>query len=202
MKRTIISSIIGLGISATLLHGQGSISFNTYLVNSIGVLTTYGNGPLAGTGIGNSFTGELLWSLTNPNDTATTAATATASLNPLMKPGSDGGGSGGIGIYGGPPKGFAYAGYIVGSNLDLIASQVSPDAIVYCEVIAFDGAGWNSATTTFQGHSASFSVQVSSSPNPNQLINMMPFQVYSVPEPSMLAFGGSGLAALLFFRRK
>jgi hypothetical protein len=197
MKKSVILTILGLSAAAVSSYGQGSVAFNTYVAQAgYGILTTYGAGPLIGTGIDNTFHGILMWSTTNPGDAATTALTAANPLNPLLQSGS-----GGTGNF----LGGAQAGYITGSNLNLTSGQVAAGGTIYCEVVAFNGSAWNTGGT-YQGHSASFAVVVASGttlPDGNQLNNMAPFSVFqTIPEPTTMALGGLGLASLLLFRRK
>jgi hypothetical protein len=102
--------------------------------------------------------------------------------------------------------GGATPGYIEGPDLDLTAGQLSGATTIYAEIIAFNGTAWNTGST-YQGHSASFAVPVATGlnlPSGDQLDAMAPFNVYlvAVPEPTTMALGGLGLAALLVARRK
>jgi len=197
MKKSVILAILGLSAVAVTSYGQGSVAFNTYTaLGGTGILATFGNGPSIGTGIGSTFTGELLWSLTNPGDAASTALTANNALNPAWNVGV-------TGTFASPAT--VAVGYIVANNLNLTALQLSGATTIFCEVAAFNGTGYG-VGSTYQGHSASFSValaQGTTLPSGDQLDNMAPFAVFqTVPEPTTLALGGLGLAALLVARRK
>jgi hypothetical protein len=193
MKKSVILSILGLAMATVSSYGQGSIAFNTYLANgTAGIYTSYGNGPLAGTGLDSSFTGVLLWATTNPNDAATTALTANSPLNAIWNVG--------------PSQTFdsngATAGYLEAtSNLNIGAAV---GQALFFEVAAYNGASYGAGT--FAGHSASFAatlVQGATPPTADQIDAMAPFQVFqTVPEPTTMALGGLGLAALLVARRK
>jgi len=201
MKKTIILTILGLGVATVASYGQGSIAFDTYDAQAtVGIFTAYGNGPSIGTGIGSTFHGELLWSTTNPNDAASTAGTASNPLNPIWNVGGTAGSVGGNGTF---ATGSATAGYVTGINLDITAAV---GQALFFEVVAFNGTAWGSGTTTYQGHSASFAgtlVTGITSPSADQLDNMAPFMVFqTIPEPTTMALGGLGLAALMLFRRK
>jgi hypothetical protein len=189
MKKSIILSIIGLTVATTVSHA-GSIPFDTYTANyGSGIITTYGDGPLVGQGINNSFTGVLLFSV-NPIVEAATTSLVSASnpLNPNWSVGS----TGTFDMYADP-------GYITAPNFNYPGSQTS----LYFEVAAFSGPSYN--TSSVRGHSASFTANLvfgTTLPTPDQLDNMQPFQVFGAPEPTTLALGGLGLASLFHFRRK
>jgi hypothetical protein len=199
MKKTIILSILGLTAAAVSSYGQGSIAFDTYTAqNSVGIITTYGNGGQAGTGIGSTFTGELLWSSVNIPDVATTASVAQGTA---LTPGWNVG----VTYNFATPNGVIANGYITSPNNLNIASAVGTS--LYFEVVAFTGASY--ASTGFSGHSATFTGSLAVTPtlpSGNQLNNLQPFSVYTVvpsPEPTTLALAGlGGLASLVALRRK
>jgi hypothetical protein len=195
MKRTTLLSIIGFGAASILVHGQGSIAFNTYLANnSNGIEVTYGEGwmgPPIGTPVDNTFTGELLYSVTPIIESATTQGLQFGPLNPGWTVGS-------VGTF---ATMGATNGYIAAPNLNISANV---GQTLYFEVVAFQGPAYGSPGC-FQGHSASFTATLvtgTTLPYPNQLNNLQPFQVWGpVPEPTNLALGGLGLAALFLLRR-
>jgi len=188
-------SIMGLGVAATLVHGQGSIAFDTYTANDgAGIQVTYGvgwMGPPIGTPIGNTFTGELLYSATPIDEPASSIVSAFSPLNPGWTVGA-------VGTFAtaGPPNG-----YIVAPNLNIHANI---GQTLYFEVAAFNGASWG--ISPWEGHSASFQATLVTGvtqPSADQLDNLQPFQVFGpVPEPTTLAVGSLSLAALLLFHRK
>lgn len=189
MKKSVILAIAGFSLTITLAKADGNMSFNTYLANnSTGIEVTYDQGPLAGQGIDNTFTGVLLYSENPIFETATTAATVWQPLNSGWSVASTG-----------TFDLNCPAGYIDGPYFHYTGS----DTTLYFEIAAFNGLSWDSSF--WRGHSASFTaalVTTINPPNPNQLNNMQPFQVFGpVPEPATLAFDGLGLAALCLFRR-
>jgi hypothetical protein len=188
MKKTVILAILGLTAEVVSSYGQGSIAFNTYLANgSSGIVTTFGGVPL-----NNSFTGELLFSTTAINDSATTALTVNNPLTAgwtVVSTGQFDTASTGPGFIQGPN--FNYTG----------AAGAGP---FYFEVVAFNGASYGASSV--QGHSADFTATLVTGltlPNADQMDNLVPFSVFTaVPEPTTMALGGLGLAALLVARRK
>jgi hypothetical protein len=202
MKRSIIISIMGLGVAVTLVHGQGSIAFNTYLANDeTGIQVTYGvgwMGPPIGTPIGNTFTGELLYSATPIDEPASSIFSAFSPLTPGWIVGP-------VGTFAEvyPTGATVPNGYIVAPNLDIYANL---GQTLYFEVAAFNGTSWGAGSSSWEGHSASFQATLVTGltlPSPDQLDNLQPFQVFGpVPEPATLALGSLSLAALFLFRCK
>jgi len=193
MKKSVILAILGLSVAAVSSYGQGSIAFDTYNADSLnGIQTLFGNGPSVGTGIGSTFTGELLFSTTSISDVATTAGTAS---NPLTAGWT-------VASTGTFATGAATAGYIQGPNF--VFAGPGGAGPFYFEVVAFNGASYGAST--YQGHSATFQATLVTGltlPNADQLDNLQPFAVFqTVPEPTTMALGGLGLAALLVARRK
>jgi hypothetical protein len=199
MKRNIVLAVAGLLITTGSVYGSGSIAFNTYLSNnSSGIEVTYANGPQVGQGIGNAFTGQLLYSFTPITDSATSGL-----FTPPLTPGWTVGSTGTFGTGGVP------AGYVAGPNLNLSAYTSGP---VYFEIVAFNGSSYN--TSILRGHSASFYQDMATGTTipwpadgnwwPSQGNGsgiVAPFAIY-IPEPTTTALGGLGLASLLLFRRK
>jgi hypothetical protein len=192
MKKSVILGIMGLAVATVSSYGQGSIAFDTYDAQAgAGIITTFGNGPSVGSPIGTSFTGELLYSVAPITDAATTAGTAGAPLN--------GGWSVGSTAFFATPSNIQ-PGYIQGPNFTF----GGVGSTLYFEIVAFNGATYGSST--YSGHSASFTATLvtgTTLPNADQLDNLAAFSVFqAVPEPTTMALGGLGLAALLVARRK
>jgi hypothetical protein len=198
MKKLVILSIIGLSLATTVSSYGGSIPFDTYVANyDNGIITTYGYDSLKGQGINNTFTGVLLYSATPINETATSYSDLYAPLNPGWSVGSTG------------TFNFHYstgavipAGYIAAPNFNYGGTETT----LYFEVAAFNGPSYN--TSQIRGHSASFTADLvfgTTLPDPNQLNNLQPFQVFlliDIPEPTTFVLGSLGLGVLFLFRRK
>lgn len=195
MKKSLVLSMLGLSIAAVSSYGQGSIAFDTYSANGgAGIITTAGNGPLSGQGLDSTFTGELLYSVTQINDVATTAGTASAPLTAGWQVASsalfdtgNAAGPGGIG-------------YVTGPNFNFTGTGTT----LYFEIAAFNGASYGAGT--YAGHSATFQATLVTGltlPNADQLDALQPFQVFTaVPEPTTLALGALGGLGLMLFRRR
>ncbi len=196
MKKSVILTILGLGIATVASYGQGSMAFNTYSAKGgSGILTTYGNGPLIGTALPSSFIGELLFSTTQITDSATTAATANDPLTAGWTVASSANFA---------TPGNISPGYVSGPNFNYTGTAGAGP--FWFEVVAYDGASYGAGT--YAGHSASFQATLvtgTTLPNADQIDNLTPFSVYQVsviPEPTTMALGGLGLAALMLVRRK
>jgi hypothetical protein len=74
------------------------------------------------------------------------------------------------------------------------------------QISAYNGTGYGSPTTTFQGKSQLFGEQslalVGSTTPAGYFTTLTPFAVSPVPEPSTLALLGLGTGVLLFLRRR
>ena len=190
MKQAIILSIAGLTISSTLSYGGGTIPFDTYEADNFnGIITTYGDGPKVGLGLDNTFTGVLLFSV-NPIVEAATTSPASASnpLDPAWSVASTGTFAGSI------PDGF-----ILAPNFNYSGSQTT----LYFEVAAYDGSSYD--TSLVRGHSAAFTANLVSGvtlPTADQLDNMQPFQVFSIPEPMAIYLLGFALSLCCFARNR
>jgi hypothetical protein len=205
MKKSVILSILGLTMGAVASYGQGAIAFDTYdAAGGTGILTTYGatgNGGVAGTGINSTFTGELIWSTSNPSEAATSSsASASLPLNLVFNTPGNGGATGGTGTYN---TSGVLPGFVHGSNLNITAAVGTS---LFFEVVAFNGPTYG-ANGFWSGHSASFAASLvtgTTLPSADQIDSLAPFNVYfvAVPEPTTMALGGLGLAALLVARRK
>lgn len=199
MKKTIISSILGLTVAATVTtsQAQGFIRFSSYIANgNVGATT-----DVAGTLVGNTYFAGLYYAFGNNvsdsnagDPTGIPGSSFTLSLDPLAKQ-----------QY---AVGSATAGYFDGGIVSIPGYVSGP---VSFEVTAWTGGtSYGDPLNTFRGRTGVFTVgslATGASPAGNfgdgvGSTPMANFTVISVvPEPSTLALVGLGTGALLFFRR-
>jgi len=196
MKKSIVLAILGTAVvGLTASYGQGTITFSNY--GSSSALITYANSnvPLgkAGLLVGSEFSAELAYY------NGTTANSALLSLVPGsitsigFAPGSypavDGQASYGAGVFEGP------------GTLGLTSTTTGE--VVTVEVFAFNNGSLGAAT--IYGNSGLFNVTLGGGLTfPAKIVGTpgASFTVAGVPEPTTMALGGLGLAALMLFRRK
>jgi len=204
MKKTIVMAVLGLAAGVATTFGQGAVTFDSY-ASSIAV--TYGSdqGANAGNGIADPFTAGLVYSLSSVVDPASSVGNTAllgSWLTANQMPNST------VPANGALSASFYGGGYFTGSanSADFVIPSYSGSANVYFEVIAYNGSSY--ATSTIRGHSAAFGIALATGANAPVDIAFGPspgvgFSVFNaVPEPTTMALGGLGLAALLVARRK
>lgn len=204
MKKIVL---IVAGICASLsAFSQGYVNFSS--ITSSGV-----NAPVTNivTGLrvptGNTFLAQLYYGAANVTDDSTLVAAVNGTAGPLA--------NGGV-------SGFSSPGYIVNSlGRVLDPAIVAAGATGTFQVRAWQatlGATWEQAMVNYFGGSATYDgmvagkssliqVKVNNSLNtppdlPANLAGLRGFNLVPVPEPSVIALGALGLAALLYRRRK
>lgn len=214
MKRTILLGIVGVAAAvATSAYGQGAIQLSNYINSStVGnnpVMFGPGSGGTVGTAIG---TGSWTVGFYIAPGTVSAGADATAgsgtdwgnavptSLNALFALAS------GLGSTAGVADGqvFNVPGTYASPNVYVAGN---PGGTFTLMMVAYNGA--NYANSTIRGHSQAFQIVTSvgtAFPNHTGTAEAdggwQVSLVSVIPEPTTMALGGLGLAALMLFRRK
>lgn len=194
MKKTLVATIIGLGVVASTF-AQGRIVLDTYSTSPYPQIT-YGagsGGPL-NTPVNTAWTVGLYYAVGNivgsiapdpsgvalPSDLgALTLATGVGSTAPIVATGW----------------------FTTTSPFSVPGTSADVSQAVTVMVVAYNGASY--ASSLVRGHSQAFSITtdvLGSGTSVGSLMNS--FQVLPVPEPSTFALAGLGLASLLIFRRR
>jgi hypothetical protein len=200
MKKSIVLAILGIAAAAgTTAYGQGTVVFKNYFASTSPTINFNATGvtPASkeGLALGSSLSAELLWfnGLTaNPAALSVVAG----SLTPFGSgPTADGDIAG-------------FAGLFIGSVVTL-PGYVSGLATFQVDVFGTEGAN------SYAGSSALFTMTPATGASPPPGFNQVQVGVGSiqynpgsysvidsVPEPTTMALGGLGLAAMMFIRRK
>lgn len=165
-------------IASAYAYGQGTINFDTSNTYPEGWAKTDNTGPTPNILLNNAFTGQIYGS-----------ATLTGSYVPIGSPVN----------FGGTPYDSTYDGFIVGAGtVTITGAQGGSD--YYVKLYATGGAG-------YEGYSEALKLQLGG-PNPTggapfapPNLDVKSFYV-TVPEPSTIALGLLGAAALMIRRRK
>jgi len=188
MKKSIVLAMLGVAAGVTASYGQGTVGFFNYFSPSSPVVSyAASNVPIgkAGLAVGSGFTAELAWfNGVTANSAALTLVPSSETAFGLAAPSPTADGQLSYG-----------AGWFLGPNVSLGAAAGST---VTLEVIAFN------AGSTVTGQSGLFQVTLGGGGLPPASIAAGgSFTVANaVPEPTTMALGGLGLAAMLVARRK
>ena len=201
----------------TTSGAAGSIYFQNYATGVAGVNApvTFGssgqpvNGgtvTVAGYGLGSEFTADLLYSLSGGSYyTLLTQANSGISFEGFGGyPVPFGWGSTADGPLTSPPNVFSgsFAGYFIGDAVQIPAYTSGPITFI---VEAYNGSSYAASVGAgmWRGQSAPFTIPelATGIQPPGFMTTMQPFAFFSIPEPTTVALGGLGLAALMLFRR-
>jgi hypothetical protein len=205
MKKAIVLSVLGIAASGMAAFGQGIIAFNNYVTsnyNTDQVLWGAGSGHSGTVQPGDTVTVQLLYQLGNQtSDTPIQfIAAATGGLSGAVSAAYNPTGAYGVGTYG-------Y--YSLGGQ---IISGWASGTVTFA-VEAWDtSTGATYALATTKGISALFTGTDAVGIGPGIVSSSLPAHNFNiingvtltsaVPEPTTMALGGLGLAALMLFRRK
>jgi hypothetical protein len=177
MKKSIVASIIG--VVATVAAIESSYGQGSIFFTSYGASTDAIVKNPSNQPVSAGYTAQLAYGFGTITDPAAlTLSGITQAFNP------------------------AVPGYFTGGIVTIPGYAGGP---ITFQVLAYDGTGYGSATTTFQGTSTLFtlpSIATGTQPVGEFGPALLAFSVQPVPEPSTLALFGLGTAALLFLRRR
>jgi len=212
MKKSLILGLLGLAATAATTLGQGTIFLDNYFTGGPNI--TYGEAGVPQNGVGGSAgtVGGAInaagWTMGLYYVVGSPVIGADPNPKPIGDPSTF---SGGLVLGTGtgstaslytssgntPGQGFS------GGFFAVPGTSAAGGTTITLEVVAYNGATY--ANSTYRGHSAAFTMAVSSSssPAPNATGSAMPtFGVFAVPEPSVFALAGLGGAFLMLIRRK
>jgi PEP-CTERM motif len=201
MKKSIVLAILGVATAAgmTSSYGQGSVVFKNYFSSSSPTINFGASaGANAGMALGSSFEAQLLWF----NGLTSDASSLTAVGSPVIF---------GTSVTGASPVAdgdLAHgAGYFIGPTVSLTGYS---SGLATFEVMV---TGTENGVT-YSGVSSLFTMTPATGASPPPGFNQVQsgtgaiqydgstYNVEAVPEPTTMALGGLGMAAMMFFRRK
>jgi hypothetical protein len=210
MKKSILFGIVGIAATVAIsAYGQGTIQLANYITSSNRpgqVLFGPGSGGTVGTAIDTSgYTVGLYW--------------AAGSVLGVTDPTAGTGNNWGTGVPSSLNASYALAGGAAGTAAlvdsgfgypgayDQTASfnpGLGGGAQISVMLVAYNGASYGASL--IRGHSRPFTMMTAIGSAFPAITGSAEtdggFEVMSVPEPTTMALGGLGLAALMFFRRK
>lgn len=193
MKKSIFAAVLGFGVVAAMSsYGQGYVAFNNYYASTQTTGVSYADGPDVGMMVGPEISAQLYYYQgVTASFSALTALDYTSGGNTSIVPF-------GLGIASGP--GQPGAGIFNGGAVLVpgTAGATYTFDVVFSGTL--NGVAYNGDSGLFQ--LATQSSSTAPIPNLPTSIQQGNFTVTSVPEPTTMALGGLGLAALTLLRRK
>jgi len=187
-------------VGATASYGQGTVNFSNYFSTSSPTVKYSSNPSLvpagkAGETLGSEFSAELAWASGVVGSTSSLAFLG-SSITPF--------GLGGPSTPAADNQASVGAGWYNAGTQVLAASGLPAGTVVTLDVFAFNNGSL--AASTINGSSGLFQVTVGGGTTPPASLSGTVagnFTVASaVPEPTTMALGGLGVAALMLLRRK
>jgi hypothetical protein len=202
MKKTLVIALSMAGLS-TAVYGQGAMKFNNLNGTGnikIGTPTAAGEGTV-GNYVGSSYKVALYYS-TSVISGAVDPTTLTLYSQSTVAF---------YGVGASESSQANGAGFFDGNNTALVGPGipgVTDGQTIYVEAVAYWGADSSYSAARTAGHNTGYSAAIPvrmATGTDNTLGDMSalaPFTVGVVPEPTTIALGGLGAAALLLFRRR